>query len=142
MKKEPKKARSYSSLLLKKLLDNRNELETNRTRNRMLLAARIGDLLKEKGWKKKELAEKLNKKPSVITKWLSGTHNFTSDTLSDLEYVFGEKFLFVKEQKKELKYVTVYKTLKPQKSVQISEPSVNYGEKVENKIHISYQAQA
>lgn len=91
MKDKSKKARGYSSPLLKGLLENRNELETNRTRNRMLLAARIDDLLKAKGWKKKDLAEKLNKKPSVITKWLSGTHNFTMDTLSDLESVFGEK---------------------------------------------------
>ena len=32
----------------------------------------------------KDLAEKLNKRPSEISKWLSGTHNFTIYTLYDI----------------------------------------------------------
>lgn len=134
MKKKLKKARNYSSPLLKKLLDNRNELETNRTRNRMMLAAQIDDLLKIKGWKKKDLAEKLNKKPSVITKWLSGTHNFTLDTLSDLEIVFGEKILLGKEiQKEKVVYKPIF-IVKESIANQVSEPSFAYGRFVPNKL--------
>ena len=36
--------------------------------------------------KKKDLLEAIGKdNPSIITKWLSGTHNFTVETLIDLE---------------------------------------------------------
>jgi transcriptional regulator with XRE-family HTH domain len=51
----------------------------------MLLAARIDDARKAKGWSQHEFAEQMGKNPSEISKWLSGTHNFTSDTLWDIE---------------------------------------------------------
>ncbi|MFK7776051.1 MAG: multiprotein-bridging factor 1 family protein [Saprospiraceae bacterium] len=142
MENKSKKARSYSSPLLKKILENRNELETNRTRNRMLLAARIDDLLKTKGWKKKELAAKLDKKPSVITKWLSGTHNFTLDTLSDLESVFGEKIILEKpKQKKNVVYQTIFMVAKNHATSQVSEALIPYG-KIENKLQLKTNYQA
>jgi ribosome-binding protein aMBF1 (putative translation factor) len=47
----------------------------------------------------KQLAEALEQNPSVITKWLSGTHNFTSDTLSDIEEVLGISLLVVQARK-------------------------------------------
>lgn len=34
-------------------------------------------------------AERDGKQPSVITKWLSGTHNFTTDTLDEIAYHLG-----------------------------------------------------
>jgi transcriptional regulator with XRE-family HTH domain len=71
--------------LLKELLPE----EYERTEKRMLLAARIDDGLKNRGWKKKDLAAVLRKTPSEITKWLSGTHNFTCDTLFDIERVLN-----------------------------------------------------
>ena len=40
---------------------------------------------------RKELAIKMRKQPSVITKWLSGTHNFTIETLVDLEQILNIK---------------------------------------------------
>ena len=42
---------------------------------------------------RKELAIKMKKQPSVITKWLSGTHNFTIETLIDLEQILNIKLL-------------------------------------------------
>lgn len=93
MKDKTKKAKTYSSPLLKKLMNNRDKIETNRTRNRMILAAQIDDLLKVKGWNKNQLAEKLNRKPSEIIEWLSGTHDFSLDVLKELEKVFEKKLL-------------------------------------------------
>ena len=55
----------------------------------MLLAVRIAESLKEKDISQIQLAKILGKHHSVVTKWLSGTHNFTSDTLSDIEYALG-----------------------------------------------------
>lgn len=60
-----------------------------RTYKQMAIAAKIADALEAKGWGKREFATYMNQQPSVITRWLSGTHNFTLDTLSDIEEVLG-----------------------------------------------------
>jgi len=59
----------------------------------MLLAASISKAIKSKGLTKSEFAEKMGKNPSVVTKWLSGVHNFTSDTLTDIQQVLGISLL-------------------------------------------------
>ena len=78
-----------NSTLLDELLDSITPSEQRRTDNRMLLAARIADVMQEKGITQTQLARRLGKHHSVISQWLSGTHNFTSDTLSDIESELG-----------------------------------------------------
>ena len=51
----------------------------------MLLAIKIADAVESKGYSKSEFAKKINKNNSEISKWISGTHNFTFDTLIMLE---------------------------------------------------------
>lgn len=46
-------------------------------------------MLQEKNMSQTDLAKRLNKHHSVITQWLSGTQNFTIDTLSDIETALG-----------------------------------------------------
>ncbi|MBI9036300.1 MAG: helix-turn-helix transcriptional regulator [Bacteroidales bacterium] len=75
--------------------------EAKKTEKRMLLAAKIDDSIKAKGWKKKDLAAALNKRPSEISKWLSGTHNFNIDTLFDIEEVLRIELINVSEKPKE-----------------------------------------
>lgn len=99
MKKMSKKAKHYSSEGVQGLLQKRDPVKTARTRKRMLIAARIEDILNELGWKKKDLADHLGKNPSEVTKWLSGTHHFTTDTLSDIEHVTGMAIIPVAEKK-------------------------------------------
>ncbi|MEZ4942834.1 MAG: helix-turn-helix transcriptional regulator [Saprospiraceae bacterium] len=53
------------------------------------LVVRIYELLQEKGWTQKDLAEKLGKSPSEISKWLSGEHNLTLRSLAKLEVELG-----------------------------------------------------
>ena len=65
-------------------MTERNPEETAKVRNRMILAAKIADGIKAKGWNKVGFAKEMGKEPSVITKWLSGTHNFTADTLTEI----------------------------------------------------------
>jgi transcriptional regulator with XRE-family HTH domain len=77
--------------LLDQLLKSITPTQQNRTDNRMFLAARIADVMREKNISQKALAEKLGKKHSVITLWLSGTHNFTCETLSDIEIALDIK---------------------------------------------------
>lgn len=81
------KKHDYTSPLLESLVSKITPEEQARTDARMKLAARIYKALKEKEWTQVQLAHALNKQVSVISKWLSGTHNFTIDTLTDIEGV-------------------------------------------------------
>jgi ribosome-binding protein aMBF1 (putative translation factor) len=82
-------ARKYTSPILTKVLTKRNMANYEKTKRNMLLAARIDDALKLKGFSKKQLADLMEKRPSEITKWLSGTHNFTLETLYRIETYLG-----------------------------------------------------
>lgn len=64
-----------------------------RTFKQMVIAVRIADAFDAKGWSKSEFATRMNQQPSVITRWLSGTQNFTIDTLSDIEEMLGVQLL-------------------------------------------------
>lgn len=83
MNKAPK-ARKYNSSKLQELLDEVTPIEMEQTRNKMQLAARIEELMRAKGWNKSQFAERVGKNPSEITKWLSGTQNFTVDVLTEI----------------------------------------------------------
>lgn len=97
--------KSYNSQVIDDLLREIIPEELSRTEKRMLLAVRIDDAIKTKGWKKKDFAKAIGKKPSEISKWLSGTHNFTADTLFDIERVLNIHLL-----KLEIKPDTIFRT--------------------------------
>lgn len=59
------------------------------------IAHRIEALMRENGYTKKQFAEHLGRRPSEITKWLSGEHNFTIATLSRLSAFFGQPIISV-----------------------------------------------
>jgi len=46
--------------------------------------------LRKTGYSKKEFAARMGRLPSEVTKWLSGTHNFTSDLLAEISCVLGQ----------------------------------------------------
>ncbi len=54
------------------------------------ITLRIQQILDEKGITQRELAEILGKKPSEISRWLRGNHNFTLASLVKLEVALGE----------------------------------------------------
>jgi transcriptional regulator with XRE-family HTH domain len=58
------------------------------------IVIRINELLSAKGYTQKDLADKMNKKPSEINKWLKGTHNLTLKTLAKLEAELGEPIIY------------------------------------------------
>jgi len=95
--KSNKPARKHSSAIINQLLAETSDIEKAQINNRMVLAARLGDLVAAKGWSKSEFAAKVGKSPSEITKWLSGTQNFTIDTLTEISLAFnisiGELFV-------------------------------------------------
>ena len=95
------KAETYNSKIIDELFDSISPEEEEKIRKRMLLAARIDKAIKAKGWKKKDLAEALKKRRSEITRWLSGTHNFNTDTLFDIERVLNIGLVTLKDVPKE-----------------------------------------
>jgi ribosome-binding protein aMBF1 (putative translation factor) len=79
------------------------------------IVVRVNQLLKAKGFSQKDLADKLEKRPSEINKWLVGEHNFTLRSLAKLEAELGETIINVPHRKPisssvgTRTYVTVYK---------------------------------
>ena len=59
----------------------------------------INQILKEKGYSQKNLAEKLEKRPSEINKWLNGEHNFTLRSIAKLEAELGESLVVIPVRK-------------------------------------------
>jgi transcriptional regulator with XRE-family HTH domain len=87
--KNNKPARKYKSVLTQQLLEEITPAEMEKSASKMLLAAKINDLIISKNWSKGEFAKRMGQEPSVITKWLSGTHNFTVDTICDIANQLG-----------------------------------------------------
>jgi transcriptional regulator with XRE-family HTH domain len=83
----------YSSPLIDQIYDGIPQTTFDFVANRMSLAARINDAIKAKNWTQKQFAVAMGKKPSEISRWLSGTHNFTTDTLWHIEQVLGIRLL-------------------------------------------------
>lgn len=72
------------------------------------LVVRINQLLRENDISKKELAEKMDKKPSEISKWLNGEHNFTLRSLAKLSAELGEPLMEVPKRKSHAIFISGY----------------------------------
>ncbi|MBD5230983.1 MAG: helix-turn-helix transcriptional regulator [Bacteroidales bacterium] len=59
------------------------------------ISNKINALMQERGLSKKQFADQIGKRPSEITRWLSGQHNFTISTLSLLSAFFGKSIISV-----------------------------------------------
>ena len=71
------------------LEENQNQ-EIDRFIERNLeITQKVCMILKKRGINKKEFAKMLNKKPSEITKWLSGLHNLTLKSITKMEVALG-----------------------------------------------------
>lgn len=65
----------------------------------LAIANKIHEILKNRGLKPADLARLLDKKPSEISKWLTGTHTFTTKTITKIETVLGEDIIHIEAQK-------------------------------------------
>ncbi|HEY6082286.1 MAG TPA: helix-turn-helix transcriptional regulator [Chitinophagaceae bacterium] len=107
--KKNKKAENYSSHLLESMLNLITPEEQTNIDRKMMLAAKIYDGMKAKGWNQVKFAEEMGKQPSEISKWLSGTHTFTSDTLWAIGDKLDIELLPVRQVQKmiEVKYIPI-----------------------------------
>lgn len=78
---------------LTRIMHNIDEDKLRRNRDRMLVAAKIADVLKAKGISQKRFAEMTGRSESEVSEWLSGDRNFTIDTLSDIRKHLGVDLL-------------------------------------------------
>lgn len=53
------------------------------------IADRVEQILAEKGWSQKDLAQAMGKQESEISKWLTTIHNFTLRSIAKMESVLG-----------------------------------------------------
>ena len=56
----------------------------------MQLSGLIAEAMQRQGLTQRALAERLGKKESEVSRWLSGLHNFTLKTITRLEAVLGD----------------------------------------------------
>lgn len=129
------KAREYNSPLIQELLDEATPLELEQTNVKMQLAANIEELIRSKGWSKTKFASEMNKSQPEISKWLSGVHNFTVETLVQISQVLGVEIaaLFAQKQVKDVyiisfsassyQYIT-YST----ENYSVNEDPISYGD--------------
>lgn len=57
------------------------------------IAERISEVLKSKNLTQKDFAQKLHKRESEISKWMTGRHNFTMQTIAKIETALGCKLI-------------------------------------------------
>lgn len=90
-----KPVRTVHSPIISAALSNVSPEESRRIGDRMRLAVVIGQILNDKGMSQKTLAQRMNKRESEVSEWLSGDRNFTIDTLSDIGAALGVNFFGV-----------------------------------------------
>ena len=59
------------------------------------IADKIDAIIKEKGMTQKEFAKKMNKTEAEVSRWLSGTHNFTLKTIAKITNILGESIVII-----------------------------------------------
>jgi transcriptional regulator with XRE-family HTH domain len=86
-------------------------LETNKNpeidklvERNLAIAVKVQSILDNRGIKQKKFAEMLNKKPSEVSKWLTGLHNLTLKSITKMEVALGEDLINI-EPITECKYV-------------------------------------
>ena len=91
-----------SSIIFEKAIRRISSRKINEIRLSVEIVERIYDIMEKYAMNPKILAQKLGKQPSEINEWLSGMHNFTSETISQLESIFGESILSVAQKNAEM----------------------------------------
>lgn len=71
------------------------------------IANRIYEILESKGMTQKDLAKRLGKTETEVSRWLSGTHNLTLATICKISTALGEDVVTVAAPKD--RYDSVYK---------------------------------
>ena len=66
---------------------------------------RISEILQLKGMTQKDLADLLGKKESEISKWMTGTHNFTIRSIAKIERALNVSIFDIEKEKQSEKEI-------------------------------------
>jgi len=92
--------------IIRDWLSRNGDPEINRmVKHNLAIAIKVSQILKEREMSKKEFAQKMSKSPSEVSKWLTGTHNFTMKSIAKMEQALGVDLIYVE---KEYKYVHLH----------------------------------
>ena len=103
--------------------DSRRESELS-----YAIARRINEIMLRKGWSQADLSKAVGRPPAVVSRWMSGTQNFTLRTIALLEIALGERILSVNHYYKPSSVVDGYQ-LSPKREALLNNPQASYGEK-------------
>ena len=120
-----------NNTLAKDILASTPPVVVRRIETRMLVAKMLHDCLCLRGISQQELAGKMGKQPSEVSKWLSGNHNFTIDTLSDIGFYLDTDFLIRRDE------MHIFRCIKV---MQISRPNTktgNFGTRIGNFVPVN-----
>lgn len=76
------------------------------------ISMRVKELMEEAGMSQKELAEKMDKKPSELSKWLKPGHNMTLRTMAKLQTALEKPVMQVPRERSFDSKGTVVKSMK------------------------------
>lgn len=79
--------RKYSSKAILRLREQTTPQETGKVDAKLALSARIAEGIELKFDSKGAFAEAIGVSQGLVSRWISGKHNFTVDTLVDIEQV-------------------------------------------------------
>ena len=75
----------------------------------LAISEQVQYLLDQRGWSQREFAEHIGKEPSEVSKWLSGLHNLTLQSITKMEALLGEDIITTPleacEKYKQIQYV-------------------------------------
>lgn len=93
---------SNNNIISNWLQKNKNTEIDKFVEKNLAITEKIYAVLEEKKISSSDLAKMLEKSPSEISKWLSGTHNLTIKSITKIESVLGCDILHIEPQ---MKYV-------------------------------------
>lgn len=114
------KAKKIEIALVGKLMKDTSLLQKRQVSDRIALAMKIEGLIKSKFGSYTDFAKHIKRSPTEVSRWVSGTHNLTQSTLSEIAMGLDVELieLFTKREMAQpivLNYKMNVKDIKPSK---------------------------
>lgn len=117
----------YIDPLFEELLNRVPKEEKRKAELSYGIAKRIHEMLLRKGWTQADLARATGKREALVSRWMSGTHNFTIQTLAEIETALGEEILSVRQFRRTSDLVDGYK-IRPSRATFLNDGAIELEE--------------